>query len=158
MKWLEPAVLGVAQSSCATQLMKSNALTCHGSTAFRDVSAWVYLSFTCSLCEAGFLLLWRQNVLDKLHRYFHWLIWAMRFTWALLPSAKSRLQNWSVKWYYREKQHQVGEQDLFRLESYWKHNSNLTRDSEMKIILYFYFAFIFRLSLLFSTLAGQKYQ
>lgn len=28
-------------------------------------------------------------------------------TWALSPSAKSRLHNWSVKWYYRERRHQV---------------------------------------------------
>lgn len=52
-----PAVLGVAYSSCAAQLMKGNALTCDGSTAFRDVSARVYLKFICSLYEAEFHLL-----------------------------------------------------------------------------------------------------
>lgn len=98
----------MGRSSHANGLREGNVTTCHGSTAFRDVSAWVYLKFNYSLHEAEFCHFWIWNVLDKLHLGFHWFIWTTWLTWVLLPSAKSRLQNWSVKWYYRDSQHQVG--------------------------------------------------
>lgn len=98
----------MGRSSRADGLREGNVTTCHGSTAFRDVSAWVYLKFNYSLHEAEFCHFWIWNVLDKPHLSFHWLIRATWLTWVLLPSAKSRLQNWSVKWYYRGSRRQVG--------------------------------------------------